>query len=154
VRGETCRFGLGQAAPRNYAVEDVDSDGDLDMILHFPTQETGLTFSDTEATLTGQTTDGTYISGTDVVRLVPPKGKKEPKGKDDAPGQNKELGDNADGKAKGKDDAPGQNKEPGDNADGKAEGKDDAPGQNKEPGGNADGKAKGKDDAPGQNKSP
>ena len=154
VRGETCRFGLGQAAPRNYAVEDVDSDGDLDMILHFPTQETGLTFSDTEATLTGQTTDGTYISGTDVVRLVPPKGKKEPKGKDDVPGQNKELGDNADGKAKGKDDAPGQNKEPGDNADGKAEGKDDAPGQNKEPGGNADGKAKGKDDAPGQNKSP
>jgi hypothetical protein len=94
VRGDTCRLGPGQAAPRHYAVEDVDRDGDLDMILHFPTQETGLTFSDTEATLTGQTTDDRYIIGTDVVRIVPPKGKTEPGGKDDAPGQNKEPGDN------------------------------------------------------------
>jgi hypothetical protein len=144
VRGETCRFGPTQAIPRHYNVEDVDGDGDLDMILHFPTQETGLTFSDTEAILTGQTTDGRYISGTDVVRMVPAKGKMGPKGKDDAPGQNKEPSDNAGGKAIGKDNTPGQNKEPGDKADGKAIGKENAPGQNKEPGESATGKGKNK----------
>jgi hypothetical protein len=77
VRGDTCRFGPGEAAPRHYAIEDVDSDGDQDMILHFPTGETGLSFGDTEATLTGQDTDGRYIMGTDMLRTVPPKGKKD-----------------------------------------------------------------------------
>ncbi|MFC1981336.1 PKD domain-containing protein [Chloroflexota bacterium] len=150
VQGETCRFGPGQAAPRHYAVEDVDGDEDLDMILHFSTQETGLTFSDTEATLTGQTTDDRYISGTDVVRMVPPRGKTEPKGKDDAPGQNKEPGEPAYGK--GKDGAPGQNKGPGKPAEGK--GKSEAPGQNKEPGEPASGNGNGNENAPGQNKEP
>ncbi|UCD08626.1 MAG: hypothetical protein JSU79_09735 [Dehalococcoidales bacterium] len=146
VRGNTCRFGPGQAAPRHYAFKDVDNDGDLDIILHFPTQATDLSFNDTQATLTGQTYDDTYISGTDVVRIVPSKEKKEPKGKDDAPGQNKDPGESANGK--GKDDAPGQNKDPGEPANGK--GKDDAPGQNKDPREPANGK--GKDDAPGQKK--
>ena len=47
--------------------------------------------------------------------------KPETKGKDNAPGQNKEPGGPADGK--GKDDAPGQNKEPGEPANGKGKGK-------------------------------
>jgi hypothetical protein len=149
VRGDTCRFGQGQAAPKHYAIEDVDSDGDLDMILHFSTQGTGLTFTDTEATLTGQIADDRYISGTDVVRMVPPKGKTEPKGKENAPGQNKESGEPASDKGKGKDNAPGQNKEPGEPASDKGKGKDNAPGQNKEPGEPAVGKGKGKVDASG-----
>jgi hypothetical protein len=53
-------------------LEDVDDDGDTDMIFHFPTQDTGLEAGDTEATLTGQTTDGIEITGTDSVRIVPP----------------------------------------------------------------------------------
>ncbi len=123
----TVRFGPAEAAPVHHAMEDVDHDGDADMILHFRTQEVSLDEQDTEAILTGQTIDGIYFIGKDAVRIVPPKDKPKPSGKDDAPGQNKEPGEPADGK--GKDDAPGQNKEPGDNANGK--GKDDAPGQNK-----------------------
>ena len=64
------------AAPVHYALEDVDDDGDTDMILQFKTQETGIGESDTEATLTGQTLDGKNFKGTDSVRIVPPKGKK------------------------------------------------------------------------------
>jgi hypothetical protein len=63
-----------------------------------------------------------------------------------------EAGEPVNGKSRGKDNAPGQNKEPGEPAEGKAYGKDDAPGQNKEPDEPADGKARGKDNAPGQNK--
>ena len=125
------------ANPVRWAMEDVDGDGDLDMILHFRTQEVGLMESDTEATITGKTMDGISIHGTDSVSIVPSEGKSNPsekpnlKANPDAPGQNKDSGDSADGKAKGKDDAPGQNKDSGNNADGKAKGKDDAPGQTK-----------------------
>ena len=44
-------------------IEDVDSDGDLDLVLHFPTQETGIVCGDTEAFLSGKTFDGTPIGG-------------------------------------------------------------------------------------------
>ena len=76
VDGDTARFGPDEAEPVHYALEDVDVDGDIDMILHFKTQETGIAEGDTEATLTAQTTGGTWIIGTDSVRTVPPKGKK------------------------------------------------------------------------------
>jgi hypothetical protein len=149
VNASTVRFGPGQAEPLHYALEDVDEDGDIDMILHFSTQELGLVHDDTDATLSGQTTGGVYFEGTDSVSIVPAKIKDPaPNGKDNAPGQNKAPGSPADGK--GKDSAPGQNKGPGSPADGK--GKDSAPGQNKAPGSPADGK--GKDSAPGQNKGP
>ncbi len=46
------------------------------MIFHFRTQDTDIAPGDTEATLTANTTDGTFISGTDSIRTVPPKGKK------------------------------------------------------------------------------
>lgn len=51
--------------------EDVDGDGDIDVNIHFQFGETGLTCEDTEATLTGETFDGTPIQGTDSVRIVP-----------------------------------------------------------------------------------
>ncbi|NQT31812.1 MAG: hypothetical protein HQ588_05705 [Deltaproteobacteria bacterium] len=50
---------------------DVDGDGDLDMLFHFKTQLLDLDESSTEATLTGETTDGQLIEGTDVVKMVP-----------------------------------------------------------------------------------
>jgi hypothetical protein len=59
------------AAPLRWAMEDVDYDGDLDLIFHFKTQELGLDMSSTEATLTGQTFDGIPIEGTDTVNIVP-----------------------------------------------------------------------------------
>jgi len=72
----TVLFGPGGALPVHYALEDVDGDGDLDMILHFKTQETGIAEGDIEATLTANTMGGIPIWGTDSVRTAPPKGKK------------------------------------------------------------------------------
>jgi len=71
----TVVFGPGKALPTHIAIEDVDGDGDNDMILHFKTQEVGFSAEGIEATLSGQTLDGKYIEGTDTVRIVPPKGK-------------------------------------------------------------------------------
>lgn len=66
------------AAPLRWTMEDVDSDGDKDMLLHFRTEDLAivLTESTTEVKLTGQTTDETEIEGTDVVQIVPSKPKK------------------------------------------------------------------------------
>jgi len=66
------RFGPAGAKAVHSAIEDVNHDGDLDMILHFKTQETGIKPSDTNATLTGKTYDGISIEGTDTIRTVPP----------------------------------------------------------------------------------
>ena len=52
------------------AMEDVDGDGDMDMILHFRTQHTGIACGDTQATLTGETTSGTPITGADSIKTV------------------------------------------------------------------------------------
>lgn len=46
---------------------DVDFDGDVDLMLHFRTQETGIQPGDTEACLTGQTLDGQAIVGCDLI---------------------------------------------------------------------------------------
>ncbi len=54
------------------ALEDVDGDRDLDLVLHFETQALSeLSASSTAATLTGRTLDGRCVSGTDSVKIVP-----------------------------------------------------------------------------------
>lgn len=70
------------AAPANWTLEDVDGDGDKDMLFHFRTQELNLTEDSTEATLTarlkapttvqsaGQASNGPTVSGTDKVRIL------------------------------------------------------------------------------------
>lgn len=52
------------------ALEEVDGDGDIDMLLQFNTQDTGIECGDTSATLTGQTFDGQGIQGTDSIETV------------------------------------------------------------------------------------
>jgi hypothetical protein len=59
-------------------IEDVDKDGDLDMVLHFNTQDTGIKAGDTEVSLTGKTIDGKSIKGIDAIVTVPSKGKPAP----------------------------------------------------------------------------
>ena len=70
VDGSTVRFGPNEAAPAHYTLEDVDLDGDFDMILHFKTQETGIECDTTKAILTGETVDGKQITGKDSIRTV------------------------------------------------------------------------------------
>ncbi|PIS39617.1 MAG: hypothetical protein COT33_01040 [Candidatus Nealsonbacteria bacterium CG08_land_8_20_14_0_20_38_20] len=57
-------------SPDKGKLEDVDNDGDLDLILHLKTQSLQLGPTSTEAVLTGQLTDGTLIKGVDSIRIV------------------------------------------------------------------------------------
>jgi len=55
--------------PRRHE-EDVDGDGDIDLVFHFRLGGTDLTCDSTEAALTGETFDGQAIEGTDAVRMI------------------------------------------------------------------------------------
>jgi Tol biopolymer transport system component len=74
VDADTVQFGPGAAtkAHKDAHVEDVDADGDLDLLLHFPTQDSGIVSGDTEACLSGQTNGGLSIEGCDGIQTVPP----------------------------------------------------------------------------------
>jgi len=66
------RFGPGGATEAHGTghIEDVDGDGDDDLMLHFKTQATGIQCGATSAALTGQTQGGQPIEGIDSVRTV------------------------------------------------------------------------------------
>lgn len=70
VDPNTVKFGPNGAKPVHAALEDVDGDGDLDLILHFNTQATGIACGDTQAGLTGLTTGGQAIVGMDAISTV------------------------------------------------------------------------------------
>ena len=55
--------------PRRHE-EDVDGDGDTDLVLHFRLGDTDLTCDSTEGTLTGETFAGQSLEGSDSVRMV------------------------------------------------------------------------------------
>ncbi len=65
------RFGPGNATEAHGKghPEDVDHDGDIDLMLHFDTQATGLTKSDGSGTLVGTTLSGIPVSGSDVLNV-------------------------------------------------------------------------------------
>ncbi|HKC62850.1 MAG TPA: hypothetical protein VKB86_04400 [Pyrinomonadaceae bacterium] len=68
----TVRFGAGgtEAASAHFALEDVNGDGRLDMILQFRTQDTGIVCGTASASLTGKTSGGQAIRGSDSVNTV------------------------------------------------------------------------------------
>lgn len=59
-----------EVAPVQSATEDVDGDGDLDMVLHFVTQDTGITCGNTFALLTAVTFGGETVKGFDSIETV------------------------------------------------------------------------------------
>jgi hypothetical protein len=68
---------LAGAAPRMKgrsgrvgSLVDIDGDGNLDLLLHFPIAELELTIEDTEAVLMGETFDGTPIRGSDTITAI------------------------------------------------------------------------------------
>ena len=68
----TVHFGAAgtEAAMVQFALEDVDGDGDTDMILHFKTQVTDIVCGGTSASLTGKTLTGQGIGGSDSIKTV------------------------------------------------------------------------------------
>jgi hypothetical protein len=66
----TVAFGPNGAQPINGQSQDVDQDGDLDMLLKFRIQDTGILCGDTEANLEGYTLDGRFFAGNDAIRTV------------------------------------------------------------------------------------
>jgi hypothetical protein len=56
-----------------WKLDDVDGDGDDDMLFHFRTQQLNLDPSSTRAVLSGETTDEVPIQGSGEVRIVQPK---------------------------------------------------------------------------------
>lgn len=67
----TLKFGPKGVAPVKNNLEDVDKDGDLDLILHFDTQSIGLISNSTSVDLIGKTKLGVDIKGSDKVKIVP-----------------------------------------------------------------------------------
>jgi hypothetical protein len=55
--------------PRRHE-EDVDGDGDIDLVFHFRLGETDLDCDSTEGILTGETFDGQSVEGTDSVNMI------------------------------------------------------------------------------------
>lgn len=65
----TCEF--AGASPFRWNMEDVDYDGDFDMVMHYITQELDLNLNSVEASIRGGTYDGLMIAGKDSVKIVP-----------------------------------------------------------------------------------
>ena len=66
----TVTFGPEGAAPvHDGHLEDVNGDGLTDLVVHFVQKETGLSDSDIEADLNGETHDGTGFCGMDAVKV-------------------------------------------------------------------------------------
>lgn len=70
VDSSTMVFGPKRAPMVHAGFQDVDADGDLDLVMQFQTEQTGIACGDTKAALTGQTVTGQAIEGTDSIRTV------------------------------------------------------------------------------------
>lgn len=81
VDPSTVQFGPNGAGigDRSAHLQDVNEDGDLDLVLHFRTQQTGIACGDTTAFLTGETFVSTPIQGSQNIVTVGCKSKQNKK---------------------------------------------------------------------------
>lgn len=68
----TLRFGAHgtEASPVHNQLDDVDGDGDQDLLLHFRTEQTKIGCGATTALLTGKAVDGRTLRGADAITTV------------------------------------------------------------------------------------
>ena len=62
--------GLEAAPHKNYSFQDVNLDGDTDLVLHFRIPETGITCTTNQLLMTGQMLSGLPLTGSDIVTPV------------------------------------------------------------------------------------
>jgi len=70
VNPSSVRFGPANATATHNAMEDVDDDGDIDLLLKFNAPQTGIVCGSTRASLTGKTFDGEPVQGSDSFKTV------------------------------------------------------------------------------------
>jgi len=88
--------GDGAQAAHGGHLEDVDGTDGEDLVLHFPTQETGFDGGETTAKLVGETTDGQRIVGTDGVTVQAPEDDEDERGESDEPDEDDQPGEGDD----------------------------------------------------------
>ena len=66
---------LNAAVAVKTSVEDVDGDGDDDLVAHFRVQDLEFVSESTDSLFLAAGIDGGCVGGSDSVRIVPPKGK-------------------------------------------------------------------------------
>lgn len=73
INVSTIEFGSGKSKEEHEKghLKDIDNDGDIDLVLHFKTQDIGIQIEDTEICLTGMTINSTHIKGCDSILIVP-----------------------------------------------------------------------------------
>ncbi len=68
LRAVALRLGPGVPKADRHR-DDVNGDGLVDLVLHFETQRTGIDGNDSEACLSGETTDGQQLEGCDDIHV-------------------------------------------------------------------------------------
>ena len=68
----TVVFGPNGAMPKHPGghLEDIDFDGDLDLVVHFERAATGIACGQTQASLDASTFSGSAVTGTDSIRVI------------------------------------------------------------------------------------
>ena len=158
---ESLELGPGRAAlVGSGQFYDIDNDSDLDLLVRFHTDDTGLTLGVTEVCLSGKTTEGISLIGCDTVTtfairiakkitvpiLVTPEARSKGRPEGDRRGKGAAASDNNRGGKQVNGDDDDEHEPPGksENPPGKS---DDAPGKSENPSGKSD-------DPPGKSEDP